>query len=420
MSLVGELLARGSLAQMSHKEELTQWLEGDVRSFYLGVDPTADSLHVGHLAALNMVRLLQKASHRVVLVLGGGTARIGDPSLKTELRSMLSGDEIKENGEKISAQLSSLVSLGEGLGEVVDNSTWLEDLNYLDFLSEIGRHFSVNRMLTAECFKNRLQKGLSFLEFNYMLLQSYDFYHLAKNRDVFLQIGGDDQWSNMLAGTDLIRRMLGKQAYVMTTPLLVTQGGVKMGKSEKGAVWLDAQKTPVLDFFQYFRNLSDGDVLAAYRSLTDLSSSDLKQWEEKLTAQAQARVWSEAKIELAYQLSVWVHGEEEATKTRELAGKLYGGGGEKEQAVDLMDPVLLPSSLLRERSGVPIGDLLVEGGVTTSKKEARRLILQGGISLAGEPCRDPAYLVAGSLLQGKGLVVRLGKKKFFLLKISSP
>ena len=418
MSFLTDLSKRGSVAQLTHLDECEKWLAQAPRSFYLGIDPTAASLHVGHLAPLNTARLLQQAGHHAVLVLGGGTARIGDPSMKTQMRSMLTAEQIAHNSKQICTQIHSLLPEAKHPVEVVDNSIWLNSLNYLDFLRDVGQHFSVNRMLTAECFKNRMEKGLSFLEFNYMLLQSYDFYYLAEHQQVLLQIGGDDQWSHMLAGADLIRRMLKKQAYVLTTPLLVNQSGLKMGKTEKGAVWLDAARTTPLEFFQYFRNLDDGDVLPAYRLLTDLSPQRLKELEELLKPGATADVWAEAKSDLAEHVSTWVHGREEARRVRSVAQELYSPHVSQDSASALMDPVLLPSEWLMGPSVLPIQQVLVAGGVASSNKEARRLIVQGGITLAGQQCQDPQKQIDISALQGKGLVVSKGKKKFFLLKIS--
>lgn len=422
LSVLTQLEERGGIAQLNHRDELDRWLSESPRRFYLGIDPTAASLHVGHLVALNTARLLQRAGHHAYLVLGGGTARVGDPSGKTELRSMLSDHQITDHGSTIRQQLTSLLGAEPALFDIVDNAQWLTALNYLDFLAQMGQHFSVNRMLTAECFKNRLEKGLSFLEFNYMLLQSYDFYHLAGHHDVWLQIGGDDQWSNMLAGSDLIRRTLQKQAYVLTHPLLISSSGKKMGKTESGAVWLDPALTSPTEMYQYFRNLDDSDIITAYRLLTDESESKLSELEGRISSgDLDGRGWAELKCDLAEHICGWVHGLQKAEETAELVRKLHSSGGHLSTAEGgpRGEPILLPSDLLMAGESIPIGEILVMGGVVLSKKEARRLILGGGLTVDGEPLMDPQMTVTSSRLSGEGLRIRRGKKKYYWLKISS-
>lgn len=409
MGFVETMKERGLLAQVTHEEELLEHLSSATRTAYMGFDPTADSLHVGSLMSAMTLRRWQKAGHRVVVLVGGGTGLVGDPTGKTDLRKMLTAEDITSNIEKFKVQLSKFLDLSSpDKGVVVNNADWLLKLEYLPFLRDIGKYFSVNRMLTAECFKQRLEKGLTFLEFNYMLLQSYDFLELYKAENVTVQLGGDDQWSNMLGGTDLVRRVTQGKAYCMTTPLLTTSEGKKMGKTEKGAVWLDAEKTTPFDFYQYWRNIDDKDVEKSFYYMTEIPVAEVKTYFEE------GKNINEAKKRLAYEITQFVHSKEAADKARETALNLFSKGGqgtgnEPEHFISSDDFA----------SGLSVLDFLTIGGIVPSKAEARRLVKQGGLSLNGEKVLDVTYLVTDKDMNGEeGCLVRKGKKHYYRLRIS--
>lgn len=422
-----ELYERRLIAQATHPEKLCAYFEeSSPRYFYFGVDPTADSLHIGHLTVLRVAQILQNAGHRAVVVLGGGTARIGDPSGKTAMRTMLAHEAIVSNLRSCGDQIRGMlhVSSGEENQEnmhsavILNNLDWLQDLNYLDVISDVGKHFSVNRMLAAECFKHRMERGLSFLELNYMLLQSYDFYYLAQHHQVGLQIGGDDQWSHMLSGMELIRRTKKNPAFALTSPLLVDSHGRKMGKTEKGTVWLKSDRTPVLDFYQYWRNVSDRDVVSLLLRLTDMPLSEVKKLAETLTEDATADMWANAKHDLAYRICAVVHGEECASNTQNLLYTLFDSNNDA-AIHEVLDPTWIPLELFQQNSRVSLVDVMVSGGIVPSKKEARRLITQGGVQLNGETCVDPCYEIVAPCLQTKGgMLLKRGKKTFYKLKLA--
>ena len=416
MTIIADLKQRGLISEITHPEKLAGHLHTGCRSCYLGIDPTADSLHAGHLVALRVAQDLQQAGHRIVIVVGSATAVIGDPSGKSQMRNMLPADKIDHNAALIKKQLSKWLDLSDPhKGEVVFNDHWLNKLTYLDFLQSVGKHFSVNRMLAAECYKNRLATGLSFLEFNYMLLQSYDFYHLYQHHDVTVQIGGSDQWSNMLAGVELIRRSLSGEAYVFTTPLLVNSSGQKMGKTEKGALWLDDQKTRPLEFFQYWRNLDDDALPTCFKLLTTLPLSQLAPLEAgSLTASE----LNALKIQLATELTSMVHGAGEAEKAAKAARGLYSSTSPTiKELAELVDPVILPMAYFNEAQELSICDVLVACKVVASKKEARRLITQGGLEIDQCPCGDPFLMISRQRLL-EGIIVKKGKKSYYLIKTS--
>ncbi|RZA18832.1 MAG: tyrosine--tRNA ligase [Proteobacteria bacterium] len=400
---------RGMLAQVTHEDELRDYLSTGVRTAYVGFDPTADSLHVGHLLPVMALRRWQKAGHRVIALLGGGTAMVGDPSGKSEMRQMMTEELIDERVQRLKKQLSPFIDFSSpDKGIVVNNGDWLKGLMYLPLLREIGVHFSVNRMLSAECFKARYEKGLSFLEFNYMILQSYDFYHLSKHEDCAVQLGGDDQWSNMLGGMELVRRKGHKQAFCATVPLLVSSAGKKMGKTENGAVWIDPNMTSPYDFYQYFRNIDDDMVEKCLFYFTDLDVSEVKR-----LAGLKDKEINDAKIELAWQVTKLIHGEEEANKAKAMAISLFAGGGAAPSAPE----VLIDGSHI-QGAAVNIVDLLTLSKLFPSKSEVRRMIEQGGLSLDGEKVESMNLSIdTDRLKSADGVMVKKGKKSFHLLKL---
>ncbi len=402
MKIYEELQARGLLAQVTNEEEIRNMLNEGKATFYIGFDPTADSLHVGHFMALCLMKRLQEAGNKPIVLIGGGTAMIGDPSGRTDMRSMMTPETIQHNCDCFKKQMSRFIDFSEGKAIMVNNADWLMDLNYVDVLREVGAHFSVNRMLTAECYKQRMEKGLSFLEFNYMIMQSYDFYKLFQDYGCNMQFGGDDQWSNMLGGTELIRRKLGKDAHAMTITLLLNSEGKKMGKTQKGAVWLDPNKTSPFEFYQYWRNVADADVLKCIRMLTFLPVEEIDKMNDWEGSQL-----NEAKDILAYELTKLVHGDEEADKARSASKQLFGGGGNLAD----MPSVELSAEDLQD-GAIDILSLLVKGGLCASRNEARRAVEQGGVSAADEKVTDIKALFTSEQLSGDGIVVRRGKKTY--------
>ena len=402
MKIYEELQARGLLAQVTNEEEIRNMINDGKATFYIGFDPTADSLHVGHFMALCLMKRLQEAGNKPIVLIGGGTAMIGDPSGRTDMRSMMTQETIQHNCDCFKKQMSRFIDFSEGKAIMVNNADWLMDLNYVDVLREVGAHFSVNRMLSAECYKQRMEKGLSFLEFNYMIMQSYDFYKLFQDYGCNMQFGGDDQWSNMLGGTELIRRKLGKDAHAMTITLLLNSEGKKMGKTQKGAVWLDPNKTSPFEFYQYWRNVADADVLKCIRMLTFLPVEEIDKMNDWEGSQL-----NDAKDILAFELTKLVHGDEEAEKARTASKQLFGGGG---NAAD-MPTVELSADDMQDGS-IDILSLLVKGGLCASRNEARRAVEQGGVSAADEKVTDIKALFAAEQLSGDGIVVRRGKKTY--------
>ncbi len=402
MTLYDELVARGLIAQVTDEEEIKDLINNGKATFYIGFDPPADSLHVGHFMALCLMKRLQMAGNKPIALIGGGTAMIGDPSGRTDMRQMMTPETIQHNCDCFKKQMSRFIDFSDGKALMVNNADWLMDLNYIDVLREVGAHFSVNRMLTAECYKQRMEKGLSFLEFNYMIMQSYDFYTLYQKYGCNMEFGGDDQWSNMLGGTELIRRKLGKDAYAMTINLLLNSEGKKMGKTQSGAVWLDPEKTSPFDFFQYWRNVADSDVLKCIRMLTFLPLEEIDAMESWEGAQL-----NEAKEILAFELTKLVHGEEEATKAKNASHALFAGGG---------DSAHMPTT---ELSAADFADgdldilaLLVKSGLAPSRSDARRAVEQGGVSLADEKVTDIKASYNADAFGADGLVLKRGKKKF--------
>ena len=396
MTIFDELKARGLLAQLTDEEEIKELINNGKAVFYIGFDPTADSLHVGHFMALCLMKRLQMAGNKPIALIGGGTAMIGDPSGRTDMRSMMTRETIEHNCECFNKQMSRFIDFSEGKAMMVNNADWLLDLNYVEFLRDVGAHFSVNRMLTAECYKQRMEKGLSFLEFNYMIMQSYDFLCLYEKYGCNMQFGGDDQWSNML-----IRRKLGKDAYSMTITLLLNSEGKKMGKTQKGAVWLDPEKTSPYEFYQYWRNVADADVLKCLRMLTFLpleQIDEMDKWE--------GSELNKAKEILAYELTKLVHGEEEAAKAQESARALFSG----------QDASEMPKTVLTEADftdgTIDILGVLVKAGLTASRSEARRAVEQGGVTVDGTKVTDIKTMYAGEAFDGDGIVVKRGKKSF--------
>ena len=402
MTLYDELVARGLIAQVTDEEEIKDLINNGKATFYIGFDPTADSLHVGHFMALCLMKRLQMAGNKPIALIGGGTAMIGDPSGRTDMRQMMTPETIQHNCDCFKKQMSRFIDFSEGKALMVNNADWLMDLNYIDVLREVGAHFSVNRMLTAECYKQRMEKGLSFLEFNYMIMQSYDFYTLYQKYGCNMEFGGDDQWSNMLGGTELIRRKLGKDAYAMTINLLLNSEGKKMGKTQSGAVWLDPEKTSPFDFFQYWRNVADSDVLKCIRMLTFLPLEEIDAMESWEGAQL-----NEAKEILAFELTKLVHGEEEAAKAREASHALFAGGGDSAH----MPTVELSSADFAD-GDMDILSLLVKTELAPSRSDARRAVEQGGVSVADEKVTDIRTAYNADSFGADGLVVKRGKKKF--------
>ena len=402
MTIYDELVARGLIAQVTDEKEIKELINNGKATFYIGFDPTADSLHVGHFMALCLMKRLQMAGNKPIVLIGGGTAQIGDPSGRTDMRQMMTTETINHNVECFKKQMSRFIDFGEGKAIMVNNADWLMDLNYVDVLREVGAHFSVNRMLTAECYKQRMEKGLSFLEFNYMIMQSYDFYTLFQKYGCNMEFGGDDQWSNMLGGTELIRRKLGKDAYAMTINLLLNSEGKKMGKTQSGAVWLDPNKTSPFEFFQYWRNVSDADVLKCIRMLTFLPLEEIVKMESWEGAQL-----NEAKEILAFELTKLVHGEEEATKAKEASHALFAGGANNANM-----PTVTVTAEDFPDGELDIISVLVKAGLCDSRGDGRRNIQQGGVSVADEKVTDISTKYTLDDFKGEGLIIRRGKKKF--------
>ena len=402
MGIYEELQARGLIAQVTDEKEIRDLVNNGKATFYIGFDPTADSLHVGHFMALCLMKRLQMAGNRPVVLVGGGTGYIGDPSGRTDMRSMMTPETIQHNCDCFKKQMERFIDFGEGKAIMVNNADWLLKLNYVDLLRDVGACFSVNNMLRAECYKQRMEKGLSFLEFNYMIMQSYDFYHLFQEYGCNMQFGGDDQWSNMLGGTELIRKKLGKDAYAMTITLLMNSEGKKMGKTASGAVWLDPNKTSPYEFYQYWRNVGDDDVLKCIRMLTFLPLEEI----DKMDAWEGAQL-NTAKEILAYELTSLVHGEEEAKKAQETARGLFSKGGDTAN----MPATGLSAADLTDGS-IGILELMLKCGLVPSKGEARRLVQQGGVEVAGEKVKDIGFALTADQLAGEGVVVKKGKKVF--------
>ncbi len=406
MELYDELVARGLIAQVTDEKEIRELINAGKAVFYIGFDPTADSLHVGHFMALCLMKRLQMGGNKPIALLGGGTGMIGDPSGKTDMRKMLTKEDINHNIECFKKQMSRFIEFGEDKAIMVNNGDWLLDLNYIDLLREVGPHFSVNRMLAAECYKQRMERGLSFLEFNYMIMQSYDFMELFKRYGCNMQFGGDDQWSNMLGGTELIRRKLGKDAYAMTINLLLNSEGKKMGKTESGAVWLDAEKTSPYEFFQYWRNVADADVIKCLKMLTFLPLEEIQEMESW-----QGSELNKAKEILAYELTKLVHGAEEADKAKAAAAALFAGGGNSEN---------MPRTVLSDDDfvdgNIDILSIMVKAGMTASKSEARRAVEQGGVSVNGEKVTDVKAVFGRSAFEGE-FIVKKGKKSFMRVEV---
>ena len=402
MTIYDELVTRGLIAQVTDEKEIKELINNGKATFYIGFDPTADSLHVGHFMALCLMKRLQMAGNKPIVLIGGGTAQIGDPSGRTDMRQMMTTETINHNVECFKKQMSRFIDFGEGKAIMVNNADWLMDLNYVDVLREVGAHFSVNRMLTAECYKQRMEKGLSFLEFNYMIMQSYDFYTLFQKYGCNMEFGGDDQWSNMLGGTELIRRKLGKDAYAMTINLLLNSEGKKLGKTQSGAVWLDPNKTTPFEFFQYWRNVSDADVLKCIRMLTFLPLEEIDKMESWEGAQL-----NEAKEILAFELTKLVHGEEEAAKAKEASHALFAGGANNANM-----PTVTVTAEDFPDGELDIISVLVKAGLCDSRGDGRRNIQQGGVSVADEKVTDISTKYTLDDFKGEGLIIRRGKKKF--------
>ena len=400
MTIYDELVARGLIAQVTDEKEIKELINNGKATFYIGFDPTADSLHVGHFMALCLMKRLQMAGNKPIVLIGGGTAQIGDPSGRTDMRQMMTTETINHNVECFKKQMSRFIDFGEGKAIMVNNADWLMDLNYVDVLREVGAHFSVNRMLTAECYKQRMEKGLSFLEFNYMIMQSYDFYTLFQKYGCNMEFGGDDQWSNMLGGTELIRRKLGKDAYAMTINLLLNSEGKKMGKTQSGAVWLDPNKTTPFEFFQYWRNVSDADVLKCIRMLTFLPLEEIDKMESWEGAQL-----NEAKEILAFELTKLVHGEEEAAKAKEASHALFAGGANNANM-----PTVTVTAEDFPDGELDIISVLVKAGLCDSRGDGRRNIQQGGVSVADEKVTDISTKYTLDDFKGEGLIIRHEKR----------
>ena len=401
MTIYDELVARGLIAQVTNEEEIKEMINNGKATFYIGFDCTADSLTAGHFMALTLMKRLQMAGNKPIALIGGGTTMIGDPSGRTDMRKMLTKEDIDHNAECFKRQMERFIDFSEGKAQMINNADWLLKLNYVELLREVGACFSVNNMLRAECYKQRMEKGLSFLEFNYMIMQSYDFYYLFKEYGCNMQFGGDDQWSNMLGGTELIRRKLGKDAHAMTITLLTDSQGHKMGKTAGNAVWLDPNKTPPYDFYQYWRNVADADVLKCIRMLTFLPLEEIDKMDSWEGSQLNT-----AKEILAYELTKLVHGEEEANKAQSAARAIFAGGGSHEN---------MPSTTLTEDDltdgEIGVLDMMVKGALAASKGEARRLVMQGGVSIEDQKITDPQYRVTAEALKN-GIVLKKGKKVF--------
>lgn len=407
MKIFEELEARGLLAQLTNREEIRDLINEGKATFYIGFDPTADSLHVGHFMALCLMKRLQMAGNKPIALIGGGTAMVGDPSGRSDMRQMMTVETINHNVECFKKQMSRFIDFSEGKALLVNNADWLMGLNYIELLREVGANFSVNRMLSAECYKQRMEKGLSFLEFNYMIMQSYDFYELFKNYGCNMQFGGDDQWSNMLGGTELIRRKLGKDSYAMTITLLLNSEGKKMGKTQSGAVWLDPNKTSPYEFYQYWRNVADADVLKCLRMLTFLPLEQIDEMDKWEGSQL-----NKAKEILAYELTNLVHGEEEAKKAQEAAKALFSGAGAAGSA---------PTTEISESEygdGLQIIELLEKCGLISSRGEGRRLVQQGGVKVNGEKVADIGTVIGLDLFDDEmTIMIQKGKKVYHQVKI---
>ncbi len=399
MTVFEELQRRGLLAQLTDEEEIKELINAGKATFYIGFDPTADSLHVGHFMALCLMKRLQMAGNKPIVLLGGGTGMIGDPSGKSDMRKMMTRETIEHNVECFKKQMSRFIDFSDGKAIAVNNADWLLDLNYVDMLREIGVYFSVNKMLSFECYKQRWEKGLTFFEFNYMIMQSYDFYKLFTDYGCNMQFGGDDQWANMLGGTELIRKKLGKDAYAMTITLLLNSEGKKMGKTEKGAVWLDPEKTSPYEFFQYWRNVADADVIKCLKMLTFVPIEEIEEMEKHM----EGAEFNKAKELLAYELTALVHGEEEAKKALDTAKAVFGGAGSSEN----MPTTAIPADKLTD-GAINILDLMVECGLVPTKSEARRNVQQGGVSVNNEKVTDPKAMIP---LDGE-TILKKGKKVF--------
>ena len=403
MGIYEELVARGLIAQVTDEDRIKDLVNNGKATFYIGFDPTADSLHVGHFMALCLMKRLQEAGNKPIALIGGGTAMIGDPSGRTDMRQMMTKETIQHNIDCFKQQMSRFIDFSDGKALMVNNADWLMNLNYVELLREVGAHFSVNRMLTAECYKQRMERGLSFLEFNYMIMQSYDFYMLYQKYGCNMQFGGDDQWSNMLGGTELIRRKLGKDAYAMTITLLLNSEGKKMGKTQSGAVWLDPNKTSPFDFYQYWRNVDDADVIKCMKLLTFLPLEEIQEMEKWEGSQL-----NKAKEILAFQLTELVHGTEEAKKAEAGAKALFAGGADTEH----MPTTELAAEDFDEEGNIDLISLLVKSALVTTRSEGRRAIEQGGVSVDGEKVTDIRHVLSKDALTGDGIVLKRGKKKF--------
>ncbi|AGX45077.1 tyrosine--tRNA ligase [Clostridium saccharobutylicum] len=403
-SVLDELLERGYIKQFTHEEETRKLLENEKITFYIGFDPTADSLHVGHFIAMMFMAHMQRAGHRPIALIGGGTAMVGDPSGKTDMRKMLTKEDIQHNVDSIKKQMERFIDFSDGKAILANNADWLLNLNYVDFLREVGVHFSVNRMLTAECFKQRLEKGLSFLEFNYMLMQGYDFYELNQKYNCKMQLGGDDQWSNMIAGVELVRRKAQGEAMAMTCTLLTNSQGQKMGKTVGGALWLDAKKTSPYDFYQYWRNVDDADVEKCLALLTFLPMDEVR----RLGALEGAEI-NQAKKVLAFEITKLVHGEEEAKKAEEAANALFSGGADMSNVPTV--------TISKEEIGLPILDIMASTKIVPSKKEGRRLIEQGGLSINGDKVEDVKRLLTEEDFVDGSVLIKRGKKNYNKIEV---
>ena len=408
MGVYEELKARGLIAQVTDEPEIRDLVNNGKAVFYIGFDPTADSLHVGHFMALCLMKRLQMAGNKPIALIGGGTGMIGDPSGRSDMRQMLTPETIQHNCECFKKQMSRFIDFSDGKALMVNNADWLMDLNYIQLLREVGACFSVNRMLTAECYKQRMEKGLSFLEFNYMIMQSYDFYELFQKYGCNMQFGGDDQWSNMLGGTELIRRKLGKDAYAMTITLLLNSEGKKMGKTQSGAVWLDENKTSPFDFYQYWRNVDDADVLKCIRMLTFLPLEEIEKMESWEGSEL-----NRAKEILAYELTALVHGEEKATKAQEAARALFSGAADTEN----MPTVALNADDFTDGQ-IAVNEIMLKAGLVKSKGEARRLIQQGGVSIDDQKVTDPVAVVSHDTLKKGHIILKKGKKVFYKVTLA--
>ena len=402
MGIFNELQARGLIAQSTNMEKVEELLNGGGVTFYTGFDATADSLHVGHFLQLTIMKRLQEAGHRPIALLGGGTTLVGDPTGKTDMRKMLTQEDIGHNVECFKRQMSKFVDFSDGKALMLNNADWLCELNYLDFLRDVGVYFSVNKMLTAECFKSRMEKGLSFIEFNYMIMQSYDFLHMYDAVGCTMELGGDDQWSNILGGVDLIRRVKGEEAYGLTFTLLTTKEGKKMGKTESGAVWLDPEKTSPYEFFQYWRNIDDGDVINCMKMLTFMPLEEIAEYEHLKDQEI-----NRAKEKLAFELTKLVHSEEEAQKALEASQALFSAGSVSQN----MPTTQLPADLMSDE-GIGIVDLMLAAGLSPSRGEARRLVDQGGVSVNDEKVTSVKHMVAREDFADGFIVIKKGKKTF--------